>query len=63
MLAAERENVSGGENGSIMAVSLDREALAQLEALLRQGKSQVECAKILGVSVRTIGQVVARMKA
>jgi transposase len=46
-----------------MAVSLDREALAQLEALLRQGKSQVECAKILGVSVRTIGQVVARMKA
>ena len=44
-------------------VSLDRKALAQLGALLRQGKSQVECAKVLGVSVRTIGRVVARIKA
>ena len=43
--------------------SLDRKALARLEALLHQGKSQVECAKVLGVSVRTIGRVVARMKA
>jgi len=43
--------------------SLDRKALARLEALLHQGKSQVECAKALGVSVRTIGRVVARMKA
>ena len=44
-------------------VSLDRKALAHLEALLHQGKSQVECAKILGVSLRTIGRAVARMKA
>lgn len=44
-------------------VSLDRKALARLEALLHRGKSQVECAKVLGVSVRTIGRIVARMKA
>jgi len=44
-------------------VSLDRKTLARLEALLHQGKSQAECAKVLGVSVRTIGRFVARMKA
>jgi len=38
-------------------------AFARLEALLRQGKSQPECAKVLGVSLRTIGRAVARMKA
>ena len=43
--------------------SLDRKDLARLEALLHQGKSQAECAKVLGVSVRTIGRFVARMKA
>ena len=43
-------------------VSLNRNALAQLEALLHQGKSQAECATELGVSVRTIGRVVARIK-
>ena len=42
--------------------SLDRKALAQLDALLHQGKSQAECANVLGVSVRTIGRVVARVK-
>jgi hypothetical protein len=44
-------------------MSLDRKALARLEALLHQGKSQAECAKTLGVSVRTIGRFVARIKA
>jgi hypothetical protein len=44
-------------------VSLDRKALARLEALLHRGKSQVQRAKVFGVSVRTIGRVVARMKA
>jgi hypothetical protein len=44
-------------------VSLDRKALARLEALLRKGKSRTECAKALSVSVRTIGRVVARIKA
>jgi hypothetical protein len=43
--------------------SLDRKTVARLEVLLRRGKSQVECAKVLGVPVRTIGRLVARMKA
>lgn len=43
--------------------SLDGKALAQLRGLLRAGKSQAECATIFGVSVRTIGRLVARMKA
>ncbi len=44
-------------------VLLDRKALAQLRGLLKAGKSQADCATILEVSVRTIGRVVARMKA
>ena len=44
-------------------VSLNRKGLARLEALLRKGKSQAECAKALRVSARTIGQVVARIRA
>lgn len=43
-------------------VSLDRTALARLEALLRRGKSQAECAAMFGVSVRTVGRLVARMR-
>jgi hypothetical protein len=42
---------------------LDAKALACLEALLQRGTSQGECAKVFGVSVRTIGRAVARMKA
>jgi hypothetical protein len=44
-------------------VALDRKALARLQELLSAGKSQTECAAILGVSVRTVGRVVARFKA
>jgi hypothetical protein len=44
-------------------VSMDRNALARLEALLRKGKSQAECSNALSVSVRTVGRVVARIKA
>jgi DNA invertase Pin-like site-specific DNA recombinase len=51
-----------GEEGG-RPVSLDRKAMARLEALLHQGKSQAECAEVFGVSVRTIGRVVARIKA
>ena len=51
-----------GEEGGRPA-SLDRKALAQLEALLHQGKSQAECAAMFGVSVRTIGRAVARIRA
>ena len=39
---------------------LDRKALARLQTLLGQGKSQAECARLLGVSVRTVGRAVAR---
>ena len=43
--------------------SFHGKAIVRLQWLLRAGKSQAECATILGVSVRTIGRVVARMKA
>jgi hypothetical protein len=43
-------------------VSLDRESLTRLEALLHRGRSQAECARMFGVSVRTIGRAVARMR-
>lgn len=41
---------------------LDRKALERLRLLLARGKSQAECAESLGVSVRTIGRVLARIK-
>ncbi len=44
-------------------VLLDRKELARLQELLSAGKSQAECAAILGVSVRTVGRAVARIKA
>jgi hypothetical protein len=43
--------------------SFDGQAMARLQRLLRAGKSQAECATELGVSIRTIGRVVARIKA
>ena len=42
---------------------LDGKTAARLRKLLAEGKSQAECAAIFGVSVRTIGRVVAQMKA
>src|ERR1019366_2197821 len=42
---------------------LDQAAFPRLRKLLAKGKSQAECATILGVSVRTIGGLVARRKA
>ena len=41
---------------------LDHEAVARLRDLLAKGKSQTECGVMLGVSARTIGRIVARMK-
>ena len=41
--------------------ALDSKARAKLERLLRQGKSQGECARTLGVSTRTIGRYYAAM--
>jgi len=40
---------------------LDRKGLSQLRRLLAAGRSQAECARVLGVSVRTIGRAVARI--
>ena len=40
---------------------LDQKALSRLRQLLAGGKSQAECAKILGVSVRTVGRAVATL--
>ena len=51
-----------GEQGG-RPVALERKALARLQKLPSAGKSQAECATILGVSVRTIGRIVARIKA
>ena len=41
---------------------LDRKGLATLKRLLATGTTQSECAAIMGVSVRTIGRAVARMR-
>ena len=51
-----------GKQGGRPAV-LDGKAEGRLVKLLAEGKSQGECAKVLGLSVRTIGRVVARIKA
>jgi hypothetical protein len=47
----------GGRPGSF-----DGKAIARLRKLLEAGKGQAECATIFGVSVRTVGRVVARAK-
>ena len=44
-------------------VKLDQKALSRLRQLLAGGKSQAECAKVLGVSVRTVGRAVATLRA
>jgi len=41
---------------------LDRKARARLRKFLASGKSQTECAAMLGVSPRTVGRAVARMR-
>ena len=42
---------------------LDGRALRRLRQLLAAGRSQAECAAELGVSLRTVGRAVARMRA
>jgi DNA invertase Pin-like site-specific DNA recombinase len=42
--------------------SFDDKAIARLRMLLKAGKGQAECARMFGVSVRTIGRVLARIK-
>lgn len=43
-------------------VKLDGRARRRLKALLAAGRSQAECAAELGVSTRTIGRAVARVR-
>jgi hypothetical protein len=50
-----------GKRGGRPAV-LDQTAITRLQRLLANGNSQAECASVLGVSVRTVGRAVARMK-
>jgi DNA invertase Pin-like site-specific DNA recombinase len=40
---------------------LDRRAVARLRKLLASGTSQAESARLLDVSTRTVGRVIARM--
>jgi hypothetical protein len=42
---------------------LDGRARRRLRQLLATGRSQAECAAVLGVSARTVGRAVARMRA
>jgi transposase len=42
---------------------LDPRGVSRLKKMLAEGKSQTECAKLFGVSLRTIGRTVARIKA
>jgi hypothetical protein len=42
---------------------LDPSGVSRLKKMLAEGKSQTECAKLFGVSLRTIGRTVARIKA
>jgi len=44
-------------------VKLDGRARRRLKQLLAAGKSQAESAAELGVSIRTVGRAVARMRA
>jgi hypothetical protein len=41
---------------------MDQKASERPRKLLAGGKSQAECAAMLGVSVRTVGRAVAQMK-
>ena len=45
--------------GAGWPAKLDKAALSRLRALLRSGKTQRECAELLGVSVRTVGRAVS----
>jgi hypothetical protein len=57
----KRQIVEWGKQGGRPA-KLDGKALKRLRELLAKGKSQGECAEALGVSTRTIGRFVARLK-
>ncbi len=55
---SKRQISEWGEQGG-RPTKIDAKALERLRELLAKGKSQGECAEALGVSVRTIGRIVA----
>ena len=58
-----REEISEFAKDAGRPVKLDGRARQTLRGLLASGRSQAECAVELGVSIRTIGRAVARMRA
>ena len=58
---SKRQISAWGKQGGRPA-KLDTESLARLRELVAKGKSQAECSEALGVSLRTIGRAVARLK-
>lgn len=58
-----REQLAEFSKNAGRPASLDGKAKRKLRALLAAGKNQAECAAALGVSIRTVGRVVARMRA
>jgi len=59
---SKRQIAEWGKQGG-RPTSVDADAVLRLRELLAKGRSQVECAKALGVSTRTIGRASARLKA
>ena len=57
------EEISQFAKNAGRPVKLDGGARRKLKQLLATGMSQAECAAELGVSTRTIGRAVARMRA
>ena len=58
-----REQLREFAKGAGRPARLDGRARRKLKALLAVGRSQAECAAELGVSTRTVGRAVARMRA
>jgi hypothetical protein len=56
------EEISKFAKNAGRPVKLDGRARRRLRQLLAAGRSQAECAAELGVSIRTIGRAVARMR-
>ena len=59
---SKRQIAEWGRQGG-RPTKMDSGTLERLQELLAKGKSQAECAEALRVSTRTIGRVVARLKA
>ena len=58
---SKRQIAEWGKQGG-RPTKMDADALARLRELLAKRKSQGECAKSLGVSTRTIGRMLARLR-